>query len=98
MANPVENQQVQMQIPADLEYVYRDFFTVFAGPDDVILEFGNVNRSAANQVKIANRIVLTPANALRLREVLDRTIAEMQRRLAASMSPQEGQGFGGGNA
>lgn len=84
MSQQDQGQHVQMQFPADLEYVYRDFFTVYAGPDDVILEFGNVNRSVANQVKIANRIVLTPANALRLREILDRTIAEMQRRLSAN--------------
>jgi len=89
-------QQVQMHIPADLDYVYRDFFTVYAGPDDVVLEFGNVNRSTPGQVKIANRIVLTPSNALRLREILDRTITEMHRRLTAA---QSGQGMpGGGNA
>ena len=97
MPHPDPNQQVQLQIPADLDYVYRDFFTIFAGPDDVILEFGNVNRSVSNQVKIANRIVLTPANALRLREALDRTISEMQRRITASRTAQEA-GFTGGTA
>ena len=81
MSNAEQGQQVHIQTPAELEYVYRDFFTVFAGPDDVVLEFGNVNRSGNNQVRIANRIVLTPANAVRLREILDRTIQEMQRRL-----------------
>ncbi|MFZ5426399.1 MAG: DUF3467 domain-containing protein [Thermodesulfobacteriota bacterium] len=90
-----DQQQVQLQIPADLEYVYRDFFTVYAGPDDVVLEFGNVNRSVQGQVRIANRIVLTPANALRLREILDRTIQEMQRRLNASMNAPDASG---GNA
>ncbi len=89
-----DQQPVQMQIPADLDYVYRDFFTVYAGPDDVVLEFGNVNRSVQGQVRIANRIVLTPANALRLREILDRTIIEMQRRIIAS-NAQENTG---GNA
>ena len=96
MNQPGQNQPVQMQVPADLDCVYRDFFTVYAGPDDVILEFGNVNRSVANQVKIANRIALTPANALRLREILDRTIAEMQRRIM--VANQAAQAAEGGNA
>lgn len=74
--------QLQMQFVNDLEYVYRDFFTVFAGPDDVVLEFGNVSRATPGQVRVADRIVLTPANALRLRELLDRTIDEMRRRMA----------------
>lgn len=87
--NPADpSQQVQIQTPADLEYHYRDFFTVFAGPDDVVLEFGNVNRSTQGQVRVSNRIVLTPANALRLREILDRTILEMQRRLQQAGSGQ----------
>ena len=89
MVNSPEQNQVRMDIPADLEYLYRDFFTVYAGPDDVILEFGNLHRSQANTVKIGNRIVLTPANALRLRELLDRTIAEMQRRKAQARPGQE---------
>jgi hypothetical protein len=93
----MSEQQVQMQIPADIEYVYRDFFTVYAGPDDVVLEFGNVSRSMPGQVRIANRIALTPANALRLREILDRTIAEMQRRMSQARSAQDG-GANGGNA
>ncbi|MBI4806505.1 MAG: hypothetical protein HY795_14845 [Desulfovibrio sp.] len=97
MPHPDQNQQVQLQIPADLDCVYRDFFTIFAGPDDVILEFGNVNRSVANQVKIADRIAMTPANALRLREALDRTILEMQRRVSASRTAQDA-GFNGGTA
>lgn len=89
MSNTVDQSQVRLDIPADLEYLYRDFFTVYAGPDDVVLEFGNQHRSQPNTVKIGNRIVLTPANALRLRELLDRTIVEMQRRMAQGRPGQE---------
>ena len=92
MTSAPEQTQVRLDIPADLEYLYRDFFTVYAGPDDVVLEFGNLHRSQPNTVKIGNRIVLTPANALRLRELLDRTILEMQRRMSQAHSGQEPAG------
>lgn len=90
--NP-HDQQLQLQIPKDLEYVYRDFLTVFAGPEDVVLEFGNLDRNTPGQVRIGNRIVLTPSNAIRLRELLDRTINEMRRRMT-----QQATATPGGNA
>ena len=74
-------QPMQIQFPGDLEYNYRDFFTVYAGPEDFVLEFGNLVRAQQGQVRMGDRIVLSPSNAVRLRDVLDRTINEMARRI-----------------
>ncbi|GAB6038491.1 hypothetical protein JCM15519_30500 [Fundidesulfovibrio butyratiphilus] len=71
---------LQTHIPSDLEYCYRDMFTVYAGPEEVILEFGNVHRSIPNQARVANRIVLPVSKAFQLRDSLHRAILEMTRR------------------
>ena len=71
---------LQTQVATDLEYCFRDIFTVYAGPEEVVLEFGNLHRSVPNQARIANRIVLPVSKAVALRDALHQTITEMAKR------------------
>jgi hypothetical protein len=53
-----------------LDYRYRDVFQTYVGQGEVVIEFGNVNRSDPNQIMIADRIVLSLPSAVRLTQHL----------------------------
>lgn len=75
-------QELQLIISPDLEYCYRDIFSIFGGPGEVIIEFGNVHRSLPNQATISNRIVLSVPSALKLQDALQRTLNDLRRKMA----------------
>ncbi len=78
-----QQQQLQLHIPPDLEYTYRDMFSVFVGAEDVVLEFGNRHRSVANRATVGNRIVLSVANAFRLQQALGQMLESARQRIQA---------------
>jgi hypothetical protein len=57
---------LEVQYAKDLEYCYRDAFKAFVGEGEVLLEFANVNRSNPQEVTVADRIVISLPNAIRL--------------------------------
>lgn len=90
-AQPQEPLQIVVSHTAD--YRFRDFFTVVADTEKVILEFGNINRGVANQVVVADRTVMSLANAARLRDVLQRTLDELHKRVEdASKAARKSEG------
>ena len=70
-----------MELAPGTDYVYRDMFNVFATPDDVVIEFGNVRRESGTAAMIADRIVLTPKNAAKLHKVLQQTLSGVKRKV-----------------
>lgn len=80
-ANAQDGSQMQIRVPQDLEYVYRDVFNVFGGPGEVILELGNQHRSVPNQASISNRIVLSFQTAARLQQALTKTLVAVQEKV-----------------
>lgn len=53
---------------------YANFFAVSAGPEEVVLDFGNVARTDPTRVRVQSRIVLSPANAKRMLMAIGQTI------------------------
>ncbi len=90
-------QQMQMYIPPDLDYQYRDLFNLIAGPEEVVLEFGNRHKSLQGRATIANRIVLSPQNAIRLHQTLGNAMQRLQQEMRERQQGQ-GEGAPGGNA
>lgn len=88
-------QKMQLRIPPDLEYVYRDLFNVFGGPSEVILEFGNQHRSVPNNASISNRIVLSYQTTSRLQQALTQTLAAAQKRAQEQMQQAAGNSAAG---
>ena len=82
---------VQYHVPPDLEYVYRDVFHIFVGSGEVIIEFGNRHPSMPERATIANRVVLSVANAIDLQQRLKKTIEEAQERLRQQIKQQQQQ-------
>jgi len=76
--NENESSNIQIHIPPDLEYLYRDISNVFVGPSDVVIEFGNLHRSAPGHASIANRVVLSIAGAYQLQHNLNKALSEAQ--------------------
>lgn len=73
--------KIQVHIPPDLDYSYRDIANVFVGAGDVLIEFGNFHRSMPGNATISNRIVLSISNAYELHNSLGQTLAEAQKKL-----------------
>ena len=58
-----DTDEIQVHVAPDLEYSYRDVANIYVGAGEVTIEFGNHHRSMPGHVTIANRIVLSVANA-----------------------------------
>ena len=76
---------IQVHVPPDLDYLYRDIANVFVGTGDVVLEFGNFHRSMANNATISNRIVMSVSTAYQLQHSLGQALADAQNRLQQSL-------------
>ena len=83
------NQKVQVHVPPELDYCYRDIVNIFVGAGDVVFEFGNHHRSMPGNVTIGNRIVMSYATAYDLQQKLHQILAEAQKLMAQQMQ-QEG--------
>jgi hypothetical protein len=81
-----QGKQIQVHIPPDLEYNYRDIANVFVGAGDVLIELGNFHRSMPNNATISNRIVLSIANAYELQNSLGHALADAQRNLQNNLN------------
>ena len=81
-----EGRNIQVHIPPDLDYLYRDIANVFVGAGDVVLEFGNFHRSMPNSATISNRIVLSVAAAYELQNSLGQALAGAQQRLQQNLN------------
>ncbi|OGQ89052.1 MAG: hypothetical protein A2464_05170 [Deltaproteobacteria bacterium RIFOXYC2_FULL_48_10] len=80
---------IQFHVPPELEYVYRDIFNVYAGPGDVIIEFGNHHRAMPEHASISNRIVMSVGNAYLLVQTLQQALQQAQAALQHSFKKQK---------
>jgi hypothetical protein len=76
-----QGQQIQVRVAPELEYAYRDFFSIYVGMEEVVLELGNRHRAQPNQATIQNHIVLSVPNAVRLQQALGRSLEEARKRV-----------------
>jgi hypothetical protein len=83
-----ETQKIQVPIPPDLDYLYRDVSNVFVGRGDVVLELGNIHRSMPINATISNRIVFSnaTATAYELHNRLGQSLSEAQRQLQQNLN------------
>ena len=80
-----KSNQIQVHIPPDLDYSYRDIATVYVGTGDVVFEFGNFHRSMPGNATISNRIVLSIASAYELQNSLGQALADAQKKLQENL-------------
>lgn len=77
--------RVQVHIPPELEYCYRDLANIFVGNNEVVFEFGNHHRSTPEYATISNRIVMSFAEAYDLQKRLEASLMEARRKIEESM-------------
>ncbi len=90
MADTDNTAGVQFHVSPELDYVYRDVVNIYVGPGDVVLELGNRHRSMPEHVTIANRIVLSIANAYDLQKRLGEALTDAQEKLREQVRQQQG--------
>ena len=86
MSQPSEKQTINVHLPQDLEYCYRDISNIFVGSGEVTFEFGNHHKSAPGNATISNRIVMSLANAYDLQQRLEQALMEAQEAMKREMS------------
>jgi hypothetical protein len=86
---------LQVYAAPDLEYTYRDFFSLYVGSEEVLVEFGNRHRAQSNRATVHNRIVLSIPNAFRLQQALARSLDEARKRMQQAQEEQQQQQSGG---
>ncbi|MFT5217910.1 MAG: hypothetical protein ACI9LO_001073 [Planctomycetota bacterium] len=82
---PDSGRNIQVHVPPELEYHYRDIVNVFVGAGDVVLEMGNFHRSIPNTATISNRVVLSVATAYELHNTLGQALANAQQQLQQNL-------------
>ena len=81
--------ETRFRLARDVDYVYRNTFNVYAALDEIVIEFGNLNRAQANEVLIGDRIVLSPSNAMRLQQALQQAFAGMRQQASQGQPDQK---------
>ncbi len=79
------NHTIQVHIPPELEYCYRDIANIYVGHSDVVFEFGNRHRSTPEHATIANRVVMSFSDAYELQERLAGALQEARQKLEATL-------------
>ncbi|MHC4884857.1 MAG: hypothetical protein ACYTGH_07220 [Planctomycetota bacterium] len=88
-----EQQPMQVHMAPELEYAYRDFFSIHVGMEEVVIDLGNRHRAQADRATIQNHIVLSIPNAVRLQAGLARSLEEARKRVqeAAAQNNADGE-------
>ncbi len=79
-------QELKISLPEDLPYEFFDLFNVFVGPEEVVLEFGNIHRNRPGEASLRRRAVLSVSNAFKLAQSLQQTLTAMQEKLREEMA------------
>jgi hypothetical protein len=82
---PDSGRNIQVHVPTELEYHYRDIVNVFVGAGDAVLEMGDFHRSITNTATISNRVVLSVAAAYELHNTLGQALANAQQQLQQNL-------------
>ncbi|MHA7879561.1 MAG: hypothetical protein ACX931_07210 [Saccharospirillum sp.] len=88
MTDQPETQKIHVDFADGVDYKYRDVLNIFVGRGDVVFELGNIHRSVPNQATIADRVVVSMANAYDFHARLGQALKDAQERLQAEMRQQ----------
>jgi hypothetical protein len=84
-----ENRQaLQVHMDPELEYSYRDFFSIHVGMEEVVIDLGNRHRNQADRATIQNHIVMSIPNALRLQSGLAQALNQARQRVQEAQAAQ----------
>ena len=87
-----DSREMKLHVPPDLDYPYRDVFSVSVSMDEVIVEFGIRDRSSPGRGSISDRVVLSVGNAFRLQSLLGQSLAKARQHAAEVEAVKKAEG------
>jgi hypothetical protein len=89
---PPAPQQINVELPADLEAIYANFAIITHSPSEVVIDFARLLPNLP-KAKIYARVVMTPLNAKLLLRALQENLANFEERFGEVRLPVD-TGFG----
>ena len=88
---PQQNKPLTIHFSPDIDTKYRDVFNIHITPEDVIFEFGNLQRHKEGEAIVMERIAMSPSNAMRMQQWLTNAIAQMQQKMKEAAAAAQKQ-------
>ncbi len=83
-------QQVQVELPANLDAAYSNFVVIQHSPSEFILAFARIMPNVPN-AKVGARVVMTPMHAKLLLRALAENIEKYEAQFGDIYMPQQGE-------
>ena len=83
-------QQVQVELPANLDAAYSNFVVIQHSPSEFILDFARIMPNVPN-AKVGARVVMTPMHAKLLLRALAENIEKYEAQFGDIYMPQQGE-------
>ena len=87
---PPQQQQLQIELPPDLDAVYSNFVVIQHSPSEFILDFARILPNMPS-AKVGARVVMTPMHAKLLQRALQENIEKFEAQFGAIYVPQQGE-------
>ena len=87
---PSQPQQLQIELPAQLDAVYSNFALLQHSPSEFILDFARILPNMPS-AKVVARVVMTPMHAKLLLRALQENIDKFEAQYGAIYVPQQGE-------
>ena len=85
-----QTQQVQVELPANLDAAYSNFVVIQHSPSEFILDFARILPNVPN-AKVGARVVMTPMHAKLLLRALAENIDKYEAQFGDIYMPQQGE-------
>lgn len=87
-ANPNPQQQINIELPADVETTYSNFAIISHSPSEIVIDFARLLPGNPTS-KVLARIVMTPLNAKLLLRALQENLAKYEERFGEVRTPSD---------
>ena len=87
---PPQPQQLQIELPAQLDAVYSNFVVIQHSPSEFILDFARILPNVPN-AKVGARVVMTPMHAKLMLRALQENIEKFEAQYGDIYVPQQGE-------
>ena len=87
---PQPSQQVQIELPANLDAAYSNFVVIQHSPSEFILDFARIMPNVPN-ARVGARVVMTPMHAKLLLRALAENLEKYEAQFGDIYMPQQGE-------
>ena len=88
MAQPQKRQQINIELPGDLEAIYSNFAIINHSPSEIVIDFARLLPNIP-KAKVHARILMTPLNAKLLLKALQDNLAKFEEKFGEVRMPDD---------